>query len=382
MSTPHATGTEPFATIHEFATDSLTTKKPRMKIYRMIASLLLFFGAPIYAGDGPVLGYPEPGCTGEWIWAKSFSELYDYHDEYDFKSYLFVADPDVCYVFEEAIIVTGTPEPSTGTDGGGTGGGGGGGSGNSGRGGGGGPNPMEMVNDERNEELKDCWVEKLEETGELKKWEGGWDKEKWSTNTGATWGVSDENFGALGYTEASATGTTVSISVLIYPRAIFAMTQGDYQDGIEPPTMDHLTIYAQMHEYAHVLQFKHEADDGDSTYVPPPYELFDMELAANAAAHKWWWDVFGFGPPVVMSTDGPSRKHRTKTTEYKNLERELAADDELADDDPNKLSTEDRKEKEEALEDLTEWFKSPENLPTQIGVSGTYTSDPEEDIDC
>lgn len=70
------------------------------------------------------MGFTERECTGDWVWASSFSNLYDYHYGYDFKSYLYVSDPDVCYVFEEAETVTGTPEPSTGTDGGGPGGGG------------------------------------------------------------------------------------------------------------------------------------------------------------------------------------------------------------------------------------------------------------------
>ena len=71
--------------------------------------------------------------------------------------------------------------------------------------------------------------------------------------------MSGDNNEALGHTEATAIGATVSIGVLIYPKAIFVQSQRDY-DPVSP-TMKHLAIYAQMHEYADVLQFRHTADD-------------------------------------------------------------------------------------------------------------------------
>jgi len=331
-----------------------------------------------YANDGPVMGYTEEGCTGDWVWASSFSGLYDYHDEYDFKSYLYTSDPDACYVFEEAITVTGTPEPSTDTGGGDSGG-----VGTDGRSGnsnptprvGGGANPMGMLHNERNQELKDCWIEKLVETDVLEDWTGKYNKEKWSTDTGATWQVSSEDNGALGYTKATHySNNSVSINVFIYPQAIFNQSQGS------SPTFKHLAIYAQMEEYVHTLQIRTEADDGDETYVPPPHELFNMELGAAVDVEKWWRAIFGFGPPILKTIYGPGGQHRRKTRRYKEYKQQLADDKELADDHPDKLTADEKETIEGEIEELREWFEDPENLPKQTGPSVTYN--PEQDIDC
>lgn len=363
-----------------------------MKINHVIVFLLILLGVSAY-GEGRVRGFETNNCSGNFLEVRSLGVLGEYHEHkkeifgktWYFKSYQYVDDSDqTCHEYDlEEIEVIGQrlPGSSSGSGVSGSSSGSGGSQPSQGaRGVDGQPNPAEEFTDEINEELKECWVEKLEETGTVENWTGNFAEETWSTDTGATWQVSRGNNGALGYTEATAVGTEVSIDVFIYPDAIYAQSQGNY--GSVSPTMEHIAIYTQMHEYAHVLQYRHEADDGDAAYIPAPYELFNMELGANAAANTWWRAIFGFGPPIVTSTEDPSAEHRRKTEEYKTLVEELDDDKELSDDDPEKLTEEQIQEKEKKLEDLTNWFKAPENLPKQTGISGTYTSDPEQDIDC
>ncbi len=151
-----------------------------MKTPKIIIGLLILLRVSTYADKDPAYGFTGAGCQGNWVWVSDWIKLYDL--DYDFQSYYLVADgPDHCHPFPEEVVSTGTPAPSTGTGGGGSSSGGGGRSGGTSNGPStaGSPDPAAVFDNEANETLKDCLVDKLAKLDVVKNWEGEYTEATW-----------------------------------------------------------------------------------------------------------------------------------------------------------------------------------------------------------
>ncbi|MDE0253131.1 MAG: hypothetical protein OXK75_09615 [Gammaproteobacteria bacterium] len=341
-----------------------------MKTHKIIIGMLILLGVSTYADNDPAYGFTEAGCQGNWVWVSDWIKLYDL--DYDFQSYYLQADgPDHCRPFEEEVIATGTPEPSTGTGGGGSSNGGGGSS----NGGGGGRNngnsnvssgngtvdPATVFNDEMNEKFKDCWVQQFAPLSEVKNWIGEHTEALWTSAPDAAWSVSHEDHGANGVVNYN---NWKELTAYIFPSVINKTAQAR---GVK---FEHMLLYTQMHEYVHLLQWTHDQTDADGIYVPSPYEFFYLEAEAYKTVDKWWRAHFGSGPPVLSNanTKNLPRGFRNKRKKYKEYE-EKQANGTLTEDD------------EKEMEKLEKWFKDPENLPGLLdGKAGGY--DPNLDVEC
>lgn len=275
-----------------------------MKIHKIIVVLLILLTVSAYADDNPAYGFPAAGCEGSWVYVTNWVDLYDYDDEYDFQSYYLVEDgPDNCHPFPEEVIATGTPLSNDGTSSGGSSGGSTDtGGGRQGSGGSSGvaaePHPADEFDNEANETLKDCLVDKLAKLDVVKNWEGEYTEATWEHDTDERWLTGYHTGGLPGATHLQDQGEEIVFEVHLYPHNIFNIA-----NGYDNVSFDHLVWYTQMHELVHVMQRTHEKDDDGNLIVPDEAEAFTSfflnEMEAYKIVEEWWDALFGGEPPFM-----------------------------------------------------------------------------------
>ena len=346
-----------------------------MKIHKIIVVLLILLTVSAYADDNPAYGFPAAGCEGSWVYVTNWVDLYDYDDEYDFQSYYLVEDgPDNCHPFPEEVIATGTPLSNDGTSSGGssggsTGAGGGRTNGNSTVSSGNGTSdPAAVLDDEMNENFKNCWSQELAGLSEVKNWIGEHTEATWTSAPDAAWSVSHEDRGVNGVVSYNK---RKELTAYIFPSEINKFAQAR---GVK---FEHMLLYTQMHEYVHLLQWIQDQTDADGIYVPSPYEHFYMEKEAYNTVNDWWRARFGSGPPVLSDADTKRLPggFKKKKRRYQELEEKIANGEALIVDEEKGIN------EEEEMEKLAEWFKDPENLPGILG-GPSVSYDPNLDVEC
>ncbi|MDE0094696.1 MAG: hypothetical protein OXO49_09385 [Gammaproteobacteria bacterium] len=273
-----------------------------MNICRVFVPLFLLLTVFTYADNrGPVVGYDVENCDGDWVvWAASLNALYEYNKKHNLKSYTYTSDSSTCYVFEEEVVATGTPEPSTGEGSGGGGslnGGGRNGQGDSGQAGQA-PNPADEFDNEANETLKDCLVGKLAKLDVVKNWEGEYTEATWENDTDEEWLTGTHTGGLLGGTYVQELGEEIVFETHLYPHNILNIA--NKYDNV---SFDHLVWYTQMHELVHVMQRTHDKDDEGNLIEPDAAESFTSfflwEMEAYRIVEEWWDALFGGEPPFM-----------------------------------------------------------------------------------
>ncbi|MDE0093731.1 MAG: hypothetical protein OXO49_04405 [Gammaproteobacteria bacterium] len=365
-----------------------------MKKHKIIIVLLILLSVSTYADDkGAVVGYTQENCSGNWLQVTNFNTLYDYHDDWEFKSYLYLSDPDTCYPFEEPVKATGTVPTTTGGSSGGSSAGGGGRddnqNGNNGvsTGGGSPDDAASQFTDEMNDNLEECWQDAVVDDEAIQNWKGEHTDTKWNADSDFDWVLDKSSTGALGVVNYGTNPHTNEPGLIAY--LFLKDIQSNAQD-MEIPFL-HLVLYAQVHEYTHVLQWDYyqtlhpEAED---YVIPPPYMKYGMEVEAYQLGHKLFYALTGMGAPLLLSSqmERIPREWRANKKKYLAAEKTIeeleekqaeqqANGDELTDEELKKL-----KKAKEDKENLTMWFNDPENQPRPDAKSASYDS--EEQIDC
>ena len=347
----------------------------QMKINHVIVFLLILLGVSAY-GEGRVRGFETNNCSGNFLEVRSLGVLGEYHEHkkeifgktWYFKSYLYVDDSDqTCHKYDlEEIEVIGQRLPGSSSGSGVSGGGSSSGSGGSqpsqpSHGVGGPRDPADEFTDEMNEQLKDCWVEDLDAIESVTNWEGEETGSTWSNDPDASWTVDPTDRGTMGVVNSDDEG---NIMAYIFPTNIRQVATS------RNIVFQHMVLYAQMHEYVHVLQWTHyqNENDGDD---PPPYEYFDMERENYNTVNDWWRARFDSGPPILSDANTRSlpRGFRNNQRRYEELEAKLANGESLTSNE------------QAEMDQLAEWFNNAENLPGILdGQAGGY--DPDLDFEC
>ncbi|MDE0253133.1 MAG: hypothetical protein OXK75_09625 [Gammaproteobacteria bacterium] len=219
-----------------------------------------------------------------------------------------------------------------------------------------------------NEIFKDCWVQQFATLSEVKNWIEEHTEALWTSAPDAAWSVSHEELdvnGVVNYNKWK------ELTAYIFPTEISKTATAR---GVK---FEHMLLYAQMHEYVHLLQWTHDQTDDDGIYVPSPYEFFYMEKEDYNTVDKWWRARFGSGPPVLSNanTKNLPRGFRNKRKRYKELEEKIANGEELIVDEKKDI------DEPAEMEELEKWFKDPEHLPGLLdGKAGGY--DPNLDVEC
>lgn len=340
-----------------------------MKAHYVIVGLLILLGMSTYADDERVVGFTEPGCTGNWLMVSNFNALYDYHDDWEFESYLYLSDTDTCYPFEEPVTATGTvPTTTGGSNGGGSSGGGGGRNGGNSNAPsvGGTTAEQSATQDEINENLKDCWVNKLKDDATITSWVGTKTEATWISKPKAHWQMSTLEYDSLGV----VTRNNGNLTAILFTSEIASLAAAR---GVK---QQHMHMMAQMHEHTHLLQWIHYANTHDGA-DPPPYLYFDMEVEAHNRSAELYRAFTGSSPPYL--TDANSRSlpggFKKKRKRYKELEEKVANGEELIVDEKEGI------DEPGEMKNLKEWFEAPENLPGILeGENGFY--DENVDLEC
>ena len=237
--------------------------------------------------DPPVYGFTNETCDSERsMYFPRLSSLIAFDGETDgfgntwnFGSYLEAdASSYECHLVEfEEITVKGTRSSSSGR-GFGAAGGGGGGRSSGGTGPGGNPapeNPADEFTEDKAEEIKSCWEEKVSEE-DL----DGWDSDAEADDI-SSWRNARGSAPGYGHTQGTSEGPggeLLTIGVTIYTDVIAAETRA---------TFEHLVAFVQMHEKIHVFQYLREASDDDGITLPSPYEQHEMEVQAHNYSYAW-----------------------------------------------------------------------------------------------
>ena len=335
-----------------------------MKTPKIFIGMLILLSVSMYADDDPAYGFTEAGCDGYWIYVTNWIDLYDYHDDYDFQSYYLAADPDDCHPFPEEVVSTGTvpTTPTGGSTGGGSSGGGGGRSGGTSNGPpvGGTTAEQSATQDEMNENLRDCWVDELQDNATITSWIGEKTNATWISKPKAHWQMSQGKYDAMGVVNADDDG---NLTAILFPSEIAATA------AAREAKVEHMQIMVQMHEHTHLLQWTHYMNTHGGA-IPPPYLHFDMEVEGHRRTDALYRAFTGSSPPYL--TDAASRSlprgFRANRKEYIDLEKKQAKGT-LTPDDEKRMKT------------LEKWFKDPENLPKILeGKNAAY--DPNVDLEC
>ncbi|MCY3626922.1 MAG: hypothetical protein OXG88_04705 [Gammaproteobacteria bacterium] len=304
-----------------------------MKTHKIIVVLLILLTVSAYATGNPVRGYETTDCTGEYLEVSNFEELWDVHKKADengnirweFKSYNYVARLSSCYDFtKEAAVVETRPKNSGRTVvGSSTGGGAGGGS--SGE-----PisllaikNALELANfdEDKNEELFECWHEKAADLDAVKEWVGKWTDTKWTTEYDADihWKIASypdpNNPERRGLTELTGDPESgeVGIKITLYKNKI-----NQWATHFNIP-FNHFVKHIQIEEYIHALQTLTEAKDRDLIYGPTKADKFAYELEAKLFRSKFWSAILGNAAPFHPPANETPKQYDKDRERYNEL---------------------------------------------------------------
>jgi len=268
-----------------------------MKTHKIIVVLLILLGMSAHTTTPTsIRAYESTNCTGEYFEAGSMTEIQrkngkkksdDDEDKWDFQSYNFSNNTDVCYPYNGGVGVAPTSPYGDNSD-----------IHN-------GPLPTENdygefpptaadhFGDEDNRRLLDCWLEKAAETDIIVNWEGE-EGASFSTDAEIEWNVKNrtetldegETDNANTNWEVDADGN-VTVTVNIYPHNI--MKYHGLDSGIP---LDHLVIAAQIEEMIHVWQGYVEVNDEDDQPIPWTSDKFAMEVEAKDQLAPFFKAIF------------------------------------------------------------------------------------------
>lgn len=152
-----------------------------------------------------------------------------------------------------------------------------------------------------NDNLEECWQDAVSSDEAIQNWKGEHTDTKWNANPEFDWVLSESGTGALGVVNYGTNPHTnkLGLNAYLFPKDIQSNAE-----GMEIPFL-HLVLYAQVHEYTHVLQWSYYQTlhpEAEEYVIPPPYMKYGMEVEAYDFGAQLWRAYTGMGSPILISS--------------------------------------------------------------------------------